>query len=238
MPKEGDILETKQGNTIYLANKGDGMEEIIRLAESGKPVKIVCYGNSITYGWEIDNFGQVETPYPKKLEQLFKKKYPDSDVEVINEGHNGWRSDQALVSLDKLVISRKPDLAILKLGINDAYSGFEFGRYEEEMLGIIQKLKNANIKVLLLSPTPIAVENEKIQNLLLTYCQSLKDMAVVEKIAFFHLHKAILDRLDRENQDIDSILPDKVHFASDKYEWIAEVVFAELEKIYINKIQK
>ncbi|NJO02882.1 MAG: SGNH/GDSL hydrolase family protein [Bacteroidia bacterium] len=117
--------EEPQNNTLMdLASHHTGLDSLITLMKQGEPVKIVCYGNSITHGYRVGSFGQVAHPYPEVLEERLQNQFKNPHIRVINEGHNGWRSDQALASLPSLVLKQLPHLVIVKFGINDAYSQF------------------------------------------------------------------------------------------------------------------
>ena len=187
-----------------------------------KPLKIICYGNSITFGFKVGSAAGVDHPYPIVLEGLLQKEFDHPNLQVINEGHNGWRSDQALANLRTLVIQEKPDWVILMLGINDAYSGFPPKYYLRYMSQIVDMLQAAQIQVLLMNPTPILTEfNGKV----LEYSPLLHKMAQEKNFAFFNLYQSVLDKKSKSSLSWNQILPDEIHFADDQYAWIAEAVF-------------
>lgn len=200
---------------------------ILEKMKNKEALKILCYGNSITYGYHTEREGQVEYPYPAVLQNLLRKHFSNTNIEVWNEGHNGWRSDQALYHLDALVIDQKPDLVLLDFGINDYYCGFTANYFNDLMRSVIQKLKNKKIAVLLLTFTPIHLpayeQREK------SFYEVLVQLAKNEKTAFLDLYQAILKRKVKEKISWEKLLPDDVHFASDKYAWIAEEIFSYFE---------
>ena len=116
-----DSLELEK---LALANINNHIKDLQVTLKQKEPLKIICYGNSITFGFKVGSAVDVDNPYPQVLERLLKQKFKQPDIQIINEGHNGWRSDQALANLRTLIIQEKPDWVILMLGINDAYSGF------------------------------------------------------------------------------------------------------------------
>ena len=198
-------------------------------------IKIVCFGNSITYGFSVasklsarlDASKQVDKPYPQELATMFGAKYPKILLEVVNEGHNGWRSDQALTNFDNLISAKKPDLLILKFGINDAYSSFTQAMLKKNLTEIIKKAKKAKMLVLLLTPTP----TDTPQNAIIAgYIPVIKAVAKEQKVYFLDTHQAIISKMKEKKLSLAQILPDKVHLDSPYYEWIAEAVFNFIEK--------
>ena len=198
-------------------------------------IKIVCFGNSITYGFWVGTASQatlqvakqVDKPYPQELAVMFGLKYPKILLEVVNEGHNGWRSDQALTNFDNLISPKKPHLLILKFGINDAYSGFTQAMLKKNLTEIIKKAKKEKILVLLLTPTPTNTPQNAI---IAGYVPIIKAVAKEQKVYFLDTHQAIINKMKEKKLSLAQILPDKVHFDSQYYEWIAEAVFDFIEK--------
>ena len=198
-------------------------------------IKIVCFGNSITYGFWVGAASQatlqvakqVDKPYPQELAVMFGTKYPKILLEVVNEGHNGWRSDQALTNFDNLISPQKPHLLILKFGINDAYSGFTQTMLKKNLTEIIKKAKKEKILVLLLTPTP----TDTPQNAIIAgYVPIIQAVAKEQKVYFLDTHQAIINKMNEKKLSLAQILPDKVHLDSQYYEWIAEAVFDFIEK--------
>ncbi len=199
----------------------ENLESILAAFQNKDTLKIICYGNSITNGYKVGSSGRVAQPYPETLEKLLKAHYQNPYIKVINQGHNGWRSAEALKNVQSLVINERPHLVILKFGINDVYSNLSPARFEQNMRQLIGKIKNENIKILLLLPTPIqTVYEEKVQQ----YAPVLQKITQDEKIAFFDLHTAMLQRADKENVVLGKLLPDNIHLNDPYYPWIAEEI--------------
>ncbi len=209
--------------TLPLQPLKTGIADLQASLQAGKPMKIVCYGNSITHGFRTGRAGKVANPYPESLAKQLRTRYPNAQLTIKNEGHNGWRADQALAAVTQLVLPEKPDWVILELGINDAYSSFSPATYTQYMKQIVQILQKNGAKVLLMSATPIATPyHEKV----LAYHAPLRALAESEGCAFFDLATAIADRAEQEKVLPADLLPDDVHFADDKYSWISEAIVA------------
>gem|GEM_PF-1298297 len=207
---------------LMYPNSKENLEPILEAFQEGDTVKIVCYGNSITNGYKVGTSGRVANPYPESLEKKLQTHYKNQHIKIINQGHNGWRSGEALANVQRLVIAEKPTLVILEFGINDVYSSLSPARFEQNMRQLISQIKASNIRILVLLPTPIQTEYEsKVQQ----YAPVLEKITKEEKIAFFDLHSAILQRLQEEKITLTKLLPDNVHLADDYYVWISDAIF-------------
>src|SRR5262245_48887455 len=78
--------------------------------------RIVVLGGSSAWG-----FGCTadEQTIPGHLEALFRAKYPDRDIEVINAGQIGFTFTQELIYYHRMIAPLKPDLVFLFDGYND-----------------------------------------------------------------------------------------------------------------------
>lgn len=77
--------------------------------------RIVCFGDSVTFGWNVD----YKDSYPSVLEELLQKDY--LNVKVINSGIGGDTVIDAYNRLESDVISFEPHLTIINLGLNDGW---------------------------------------------------------------------------------------------------------------------
>lgn len=89
--------------------------ELIRPEAAERIFRILCVGDSITFGFSVD---QPDT-YPNQLSELLKKRFPDRRFEVINAGVPGWSWLQGLRFLDLHAAELAPDLIIIGHGTND-----------------------------------------------------------------------------------------------------------------------
>lgn len=188
---------------------------------------IVCLGDSITYGYDngskMNNFTQVKTPYPAKLEQLLGEGY-----KVINSGNTGWQARGIYKELDNLVYKHNPDTAILMLGINDARGskqGLPVTRknYYNYMRKIVVDLQLQGIEVLLLSPTPVFHPRVKQFNKV-----AIK-LANEYGLKYIDMHWQINNQLSKDNLTLKQVLSDRVHLTQDYYIKLAEIVFINFD---------
>ncbi len=132
-----------------------------------KQLKIVFIGDSVTDGGrDYRNYHTMGESYPKYASLLIKEAYPDVDIEFINQGINGNRSDQLSDRLYTDAISFDPDIISVLIGVNDIWHGFEDVRIEvsdeqfyANFRAILRRIKEqTNAKLLVLSP--FVLDNE------------------------------------------------------------------------------
>jgi acyl-CoA thioesterase I len=75
--------------------------------------RIVCFGDSVTFGWNIE----YATSYPVLLKELLTEDF--GEVEVINSGIAGGTIVDAYNRMESDVLDYKPHLVIINFGLND-----------------------------------------------------------------------------------------------------------------------
>lgn len=107
--------------------------------------QIVAIGDSLTYGYGASS---EEQSYPAKLSELLNAK-------VINEGINGDTTDDVLARLDDIINNETPNLVLLSIGGNDMLRRTPDESIKNNLVKIIQQLKEKNIEVILIAqPEP------------------------------------------------------------------------------------
>ncbi len=99
-------------------------------------VRILCLGDSNTYGWDLEN-GQT---YPAVLESILNASVGEKLFDVVNAGCPGFNSRQGLILLEREHLALNPDLLIVSFGDNDsgdckynAYLPFRFFPFSTAM---------------------------------------------------------------------------------------------------------
>lgn len=200
--------------TVELNNRSTGLLPIVQSMAAGDSVTVVCYGNSIT-------FGGVDTPYPAKLQEQWRAMYSNDNIVVHNEGQPGWTAQMAANALDSLVRSHHPDMVTIMFGINDLAQGLSLENYEANLFYMIRRFQDHGIKVIVLSPTPLAMElNEP----LLEFCRKAAIVANNNNVAFMNMHAAMVDRFDSTLTDAElrTLMPDLIHYDQAGYLLIAD----------------
>ena len=110
-------------------------------AKDDAPV-IVCFGDSLTAGLNIDPGGT----YPDDLQSLLDAK--GYHYRVVNSGISGETTKDGLDRINR-VIARHPDLVIVEFGGNDGLRGVPVAQSQGNLMAMVGKLQSSGIRVAL-----------------------------------------------------------------------------------------
>ena len=124
-----------------------------------KPLKVACIGNSVTYGYGLQN--REQECYPARLQNLLGNSYMvmnfgHSGATLLKKGHNPYYKTKEFAA----AISFAPDIAIIHLGLNGTdprdWPNYH-DDFEADYAWLISAFKKANpsVKIYLCRLTPI-----------------------------------------------------------------------------------
>ena len=131
-------------------------------------MKIVFQGDSITdAGRDKRNYHHMGNGYPKYATELICQAFPDADIEFINQGISGNRTDQLFDRLYPDAIAFEPDVISILIGINDIWhrhGGTHIETTDAQVAtnyrAILERLKaQTNAKIVILAP--FLLDNEE-----------------------------------------------------------------------------
>lgn len=113
-------------------------------------MKIICYGDSNTYGYDPRSWygGQYDTPWPKRLFEV-------TGWEIINSGENGReipRRKYELAQIWEALSGASADLLIIMLGTNDLLQGASPETAANRMEAFLTQLPVKETQILLIAP--------------------------------------------------------------------------------------
>lgn len=79
---------------------------------------IVCIGDSFTFGLGADKGDD----YPSQLQRILNDRYPQLNIQVINEGLLSGTSSLALKECDRIIGAYNPKICIILIGTTDPYN--------------------------------------------------------------------------------------------------------------------
>ena len=106
--------------TWTIENDSEGLrgpERAYRDAADDDVYRILCVGDSVTFGFNVDQ----PDAYPRQLEALLRQRHPGRAIEVLNAGVPGWSWVQGLRYLEAYGLRLRPDLVIAAHGTNDQF---------------------------------------------------------------------------------------------------------------------
>lgn len=133
-------------------------EELLRLTfplervkgrlKDGRPVKIVAFGSSSTYGYGASS---PVASYPARLEAELRKLFPRQQITVINRGINGNQTREELARMERDVLAENPDLVIWQLGTNELVSGRDVRTVPADLSKGLKRLKAMKIDAVVMN---------------------------------------------------------------------------------------
>ena len=201
-----------------------------------KPLRVIFFGDSITQA------GVGPTGYITKVGEMLKASGKDSQYELIGAGIGGNKVYDLYLRLEDDVLSKKPDVVFIYVGINDVWhksssgTGTDADKYVKFYEALIKKMKAQNIRVIVCTPTVIGERNDNSNSQdgdLNQYSKLIRDIATRNNVELLDLRKAFGDYLAQnnpENKEKGILTSDRVHLTESGNKFLAEKMLQALVK--------
>lgn len=195
-------------------------------------VKVACVGNSVTYGYKIEN--REVNCYPAQLQAML-----GDGFEVANFGHSGTtllrRGHRPYVGVPEYeaALEFKADLVVIHLGLNDTDPrnwpnyGDEFVR---DYLSLIDAFRQANpsCRIWVCRMTPIFHDHPRFvsgtRDWFWQEQRAIETVAEIAGLPLIDLHRALYDRPD--------LFPDALHPDAEGAGILARTVYSAITGDY------
>ena len=185
----------------------------LSMAMRAKPKKIIFFGDSVTQ-MGVQGNGYIN---------LLKKKVDPNQFELVGAGIGGNKVYDLYLRMEDDVLSKKPDLVFIYVGINDVWhklgarTGTDYDKYLKFYQALIHKIQANGSKIVLCTPTVIGEKkndaNEVDEDLNL-YAKGIRELAAKNNLLLCDLRKAFVD-YENANNTTDAekgvLTTDKVH---------------------------
>ena len=158
------------------------LPRVARRLAAGDPVTIIAFGSSTTVGYGTSSTAYT---YPNRLADQLRRKFPTSDITIINRGMGGTDAPEMMKRFDSAVLNDNPDLVIWQLGTNTVVKGSAADIEATKALleDGISRLQAKGIDVVLIDPQYVPAVTAKPENAssmvkLLGQVAKLKNVAV------------------------------------------------------------
>lgn len=186
------------------------------LAELKDGETIVFLGDSITQQ------GVGPTGYVTLFREAIEKARPGSGIKVIGAGIGGHKVPDLEARLDKDVLSHKPNLVVIYIGINDVWHskngrGTPTDKYEAGLRNLIKRCNDAGARVILSTPSVIGEKHDgsnELDKMLKEYAGISVKVATEASTSLLDLHGAFINYLKDYNiadQEQGVLTTDGVH---------------------------
>lgn len=190
--------------------------------------KVIFFGDSITQA------GVSPAGYITILQQMLAKDGRDKAFDLAGAGIGGNKVYDLYLRLEDDVLSKKPDLVFIYVGINDVWhkkthgTGTDPDKFEKFYNRIIEKIQSAGAKVVICTPTVVGEKKGFVNELdgdLNKYAEIIRTIAKNKNVELIDLHKAIVEYINANNPEDkakDILTTDGVHMNDKGNRFLAE----------------
>ncbi|WP_439555924.1 SGNH/GDSL hydrolase family protein [Dyadobacter sp.] len=193
-----------------------------------KPLKVIFFGDSITQA------GVGATGYITQMGEMLKAKNQGAKYELVGAGIGGNKVYDLYLRLEDDVLSKKPDIVFIYVGINDVWhkassgTGTDPDKYVKFYEALIRKMKAQNIRVIVCTPTVIGERNDNSNQQdgdLNQYSKLIREIATRNNLQLCDLRKHFTEYLTKnnpENKEKGILTTDRVHLTEAGNKFLAE----------------
>ena len=117
-----------------------------------RSIVIVCHGHSVPAGYFATPEVRTFDAYPHLTHVAIRNQHPTSLTSLICTAIGGENAEEGARRFDEDVLAKKPDVVTIDYALNDRRIGLE--RARRAWVSMIERARAANVKVVLLTPTP------------------------------------------------------------------------------------
>jgi len=205
-----------------------------------KKTKVIFFGDSITeLGVKRDRF----VGYILKMDSMLKLEKKADQYELIGSGISGNKVYDLYLRMEEDVLSKNPNMVVIYVGVNDVWhktllgTGTDADKFEKFYQAIIKKLKDKNIKVVLVTPAVVGEKTDMSNPLdgdLNKYSNIIRDLAKKNNLPLIDLRKKFIDYLkdnNPDNKEKEVLTYDRVHMNNKGNQFIADEMWKVLKEI-------
>jgi lysophospholipase L1-like esterase len=177
-----------------------------RLA-GGEPLTSVAIGSSSTAGAGASS---PDASYPSRLEVELKKRFPASDITVLNRGVNGEETADMMARFEKDVFAAHPQLVLWQVGTNSVLRNRPLQEHAEQMRQGIDQLKASGADVVLidLQYSPKVIEASETPDMVDQIAAASKE----KNVDLFHRFAQMRDWREAQHLPFEAfVTPDGLH---------------------------
>ena len=191
-----------------------------RLLSGSEPVRVVCFGDSVT-GLYYHTGGR--RAYTDLLGIALRRLCPRADVTTINAGISGHTTRDALARIDKDVLAHDPSLVTVMFGLNDM-TRVPLDEYRTNLKTIIEKCRGVGARVVLCTPNSVITTDSRPVEKLEQYCDVVREVAAETNTALCDTYAAYQALREQDPLAWRLLMSDEIHPNHDGHKVIAEQI--------------
>jgi isoamyl acetate esterase len=195
-----------------------------------KQIKIIFFGDSITQA------GVQAGGYITKMKESLEKQGIKDKYQLVGAGIGGNKVYDLYLRLEEDVLSQKPDVVVIYVGVNDVWhksssgTGTDADKFEKFFVVLIKKLQANGIKVICCTPAVIGERNDftnQADGDLNRYSGIIRDIAAKFDCPLADLRKEFLAyslKNNPQNKESGILTTDRVHLNDAGNQLVADVL--------------
>jgi lysophospholipase L1-like esterase len=199
------------------------LPRVARRIAADEPVTIVAFGSSTTVGFGTSSPAYT---YPNRLADQLRRKFPTSDITVINRGMGGQDAPEMMKRFDAAVLDANPDLVIWQLGTNTVVKGdaSDVAATAALLEDGIARLQARGIDVVLIDPQYVPAVAAKTDNAN-RMVKLLGDVARLKNVSIFPRFEVMRQWHEDEKLPFDKfVIGDGLHMNDWGYACFAQLL--------------
>ncbi|SKC89646.1 SGNH/GDSL hydrolase family protein [Ohtaekwangia koreensis] len=199
--------------------------------------KVIFFGDSITEA------GVKPGGYITRISELAAKDGTAAQYDFIGAGIGGNKVYDLYLRLEDDVLSKKPDVVILYIGVNDVWhkrtygTGTDANKFEGFYNALIKKIQAQGAKVIICTPAVIGERTDSSNELdgdLNLYSNIIRGIAKKNALPLVDLRTAFLEynkQYNKENKESGILTSDRVHLNEKGNQFVAEQMWKAITAI-------
>ena len=198
-----------------------GLDRVTALLQSGKePVRIVCFGDSIT-GVYYHTGGR--RAWCDMLGIALGRVFPGAKLEMFNAGVSGNTTTQGLARREKDVLAHRPHLVVVMFGINDVVRTPR-EQFEANLKSIVRRCRDSGAAVALCTPNSVYANPGRPMERLADYAQIVRQVAVASSVPLADCYAAYEQVRANDPLAWKLLMSETIHPSMNGHRLFAEVI--------------
>ncbi len=206
-------------------------------AADAPPVPLMKGDRIVFLGDSITQAGAGPKGFVTLINNALQEKHKDLGIEVIGAGVSGNKVPDIQARLERDVLSKKPTVVVIYIGINDVWhgekdpaKGTSKDKYEAGLRDVIQRCQDAGARVVLCTPSVIGEKNDGSNTndmKLDEYSDISRAVAKDLKVPVCDLRKAFTDyekASNADNKESGVLTGDRVHLNEAGNKFVADAM--------------
>ncbi|MDR2027894.1 MAG: GDSL-type esterase/lipase family protein [Prevotellaceae bacterium] len=183
--------------------------ELTKQWPENRTVNLVFHGHSVPSGYFKTPNVCTLNAYPQLVLQAVKEAYPYAVVNAISTAIGGENAEQGAVRFRQEVLTHRPDVLFIDYALNDRSIGLERAGTAWETM--IKEALDANVKVILMTPTPdMTVDVLDGQSSLEKHARQIRELAAKYHTGLVDSYAAFQEK-KRNGDDIETYMSQVNH---------------------------